>query len=290
MINEDILNKVDALMGANTIGETSTTLWRGVSEKAVNGVKSILAPLGGVIMDIQTDFIVSNPDAQPVVQVEVISSMGDALIDETDWNKTDIANAYVDVKLHRVSRPFALSVYEIANGGRVETKTNSAQSAVANGIMGLFNSAIAETENTAEQVEDFGPEKVADMSAVFGKKPTHTLICSASAYAKLVPTSGFAVDPAKEGAYGIAHIYKCGIMPEGVDIIALTEDAVVGAITTPEIHSGDGLTVRQLGSVADCPMVLKAQRDFNETYRTSVEALAGFKVTNKNFVKLYALA
>lgn len=289
MINEDILNKVNTLMGANDMGETTTALWRGVSEKAVDGVKAILAPLSGVIMDIQTDFIVSNPDALPTVQVEVISDMGDALIDETDWNKSDIHNKYVDVKLHRVSRPYTLSVYEIANGGRVESKTISAQSTVANGVMGLFNQTITDAAITADTISDFGPEKVAELSAAFGKKSTHTLIVSPAAYAKLIPTSGFAVDPAKEGAYGIAHIIKSAVMPANVDIIALTADAVCGAIVTPEIHSGDGLTVRQLGTINDCPMVLKAQRDFNETYRASVESMAGFTVTDKKFIKTYKL-
>lgn len=302
MITEDFNNKLNALFpemtNANTLGSASGELWKGVSEKYADGVAKIIAPIKDCILDVQTDLQVRNPDACPVVQVEVIESMGDAMIDGENWNTSDIKNKYVDVKLHRVSRPFKLTAYDIMRGERVESKVKSAMEAVAQGVNLLFMTAVfdafAVSGIGAEEVSAFGPEKVAEISGIFGSNGNvETLILSPVAYSKIVPTNGLGLNPETKGVYGIGQIYKgetafsIDKMGTGADYIALGKGAIVGAVATPEIlFTKVGQGMQYLGEVAGIPMVLISDFDYNtQTVKCSVETLAGFNTANAELVR-----
>ncbi len=295
MITEDFNNKLNALFptltNADSNGNTLATgdLWQGVSEKFAESVSKIIAPVKDCILDVQTDLQVRNPDACPVVQVEVIESMGAAMIDGENWNTSAIKNKYVDVKLKRVSRPFKLTAYDIMRGERVESKVKAAMEAVAQGVNILFMTEVfntmLETKKSSEAVADFSPEKVAEISGVFGaKSDVETLILSPVAYSKIVPTNGLGLNPNVEGAYGINHIYKgdtsysLSSMGEGADYIALGKGAIVGAVATPEIlFTKVGQGMQYLGEIGGIPMVLISSFDYDtQTVKCSVETLAGF--------------
>ena len=170
MITEEFTNKMDALfpnlVNADANGNTiaSTELWKGVSEKYADNVAKVLAPVKDCILDVQTDLQIRNADACPVVQVEVIETMGDAMIDGTTWDKSDIKNKYVDVKLHRVSRPFKLSAYDIMRGERIESKIKAAMESVANGVVSLFMNAVGANNPATYGVADFSPEKAIEIA------------------------------------------------------------------------------------------------------------------------------
>ena len=142
MITEEITNKMETLFpnltNANSEGNTfanSGELWKGVADKSTDTISGILAPIKNFILDVQPDLQVRNPDALPVVQVEVISTMGGALVDNEAWDKSAIENKYVDVKLHRISRPFMLTGYDLMRGERVESKVAAAMKEVAQGVV-----------------------------------------------------------------------------------------------------------------------------------------------------------
>lgn len=278
-------NRVEEVTNENTLAATDA-LWKGVSEKVAIKCAKTLAPLDGVIIDIKTDYPVVNPDACPVVQVEVIDSMGAALVDATSWDASGVRNHYANVQLHRISRPFSLTAYDLQRGERVEAKICAAAEVVAQGVVAQLAAAIADIAEPT--MDDFGPEKAAQLSGVFDKE-TNALILSPAAYAKIVPTSGFALDPSKDGSYGINKILKSTGLG---DILALTKDAIAGAIVTPAVLSNHGgnMDVREIGNVNGFPLILKTCYDWNETLKCSVEVMAGFAVANESGIKRYAMA
>lgn len=295
MITEDFNNKLNTLFPSLTNADSGNTttaseLWKGVSEKYVDGVKKILAPVASQIMDVQTDLQVRNPDACPVVQVEVISSMGDAMIDGENWDTTNIKNKYVDVKLHRVSRPFKLTAYDIMRGERVESKVKAAMEAVAQGVNKLFYDSINTFVDASASIGQYAPstmtpEKIVELSGLFA---IAGLSLEPSAYSRLVPTNGLGLDPKTEGVYGIDHIYKDELISDYNYVFgfAWAKDAIVGAVATPEIlFTKVGQGMQFLGEIGGIPMVLISSFDYNtQTVKCSVETLAGFTVADENKV------
>lgn len=291
MITEDFNNKLNTLFPSLTNADSGNTtatgeLWKGVSEKYADGVKKILAPVASQILDVQTDLQVRNPDACPVVQVEVISSMGDAMIDGENWDTTNIKNKYVDVKLHRVSRPFKLTAYDIMRGERVESKVKAAMEAVAQGVNKLFYETFGDADRTnllVKSGERLTPETAVTIPATYS---ADYLALSPIHYSGLVPTNGLGLDPKTEGVYGIGHIYKDETIDNGIVGFAWAKDGIVGAVATPEIlFSKVGQGMQFLGEVGGIPMVLISSFDYNtQTVKCSVETLAGFAVTDANKV------
>ena len=296
MINEELKNKMETLFpqmtNANAEGNTfgtTTELWRGVADKATDTIASILAPVKNFILDVQPDLQMRNPEACPVVQVEVINSLGGALVDATDWDQSAIQNKYVDVKLHRISRPFILTSYDIMRGERVESKVAAAMKEVAQGVVGQFMAAIG-AMGSPQGISEFSPEVCATISGCFGDKAeVDTLLLDPANYAKIVPTNSLSLNPEAQGAYGIGHIYKTS--QNAAPIVALTKDAVAGAVATPEVvatYGGQGM--QYLGEVAGIPMVLISTWDYaKQAVKCSVETMAGFTMTDQTKVKGYLI-
>ena len=298
MNTEELTNKMDTLFPqmtnanaeGNTFGTTSE-LWKGVADKATDTIASVIAPVKNFILDVQPDLQVRNPEALPVVQVEVISGMGGAIVDNADWNKSEITNKYVDVKLHRISRPFMLTGYDLMRGERVETKVAAAMKEVAQGVVTLFMRGF--TDSAKETISKFDPETAATISGAFGEMAeTDTLLLDPANYAKIVPTNALALNPNAEGTYGIGHIYKSsGLTIAKANAIALTKDAVAGAVATPEIvqaYNGQGM--QYLGEIAGIPMVLISTWDYDkQAVKCSVETMAGFTITDASKAKGYKI-
>lgn len=229
-------NKIESVENANTL-DSSENIWRGVAEKYVDDVKRILQPVEAVILEVAEGVEVSNPNATPTLSVEVVKSVGNALVDPANFEQSEVANDYVDVKTHLIARPFTLSVYDLMHGERVESKLGAAISAVARGVVSQMNGAISASGVTATEIDEFTPETAAELSGAFDNAETHSLTLKPAMYAKLVPTSNFGIDPAAEGAYGISHIYKSASMPTAFDGYAMTDSAVAGVLATKQIFS-----------------------------------------------------
>lgn len=279
-----IHNKLEDVSNENQVA--TDALWKKVSEKCEIMVKKTLAPLDGITMDMQSELIVQNPDANPVVQVEVIESVGEAIVDCDDWDQTAIKNKYVPVTLHRISRPFSLTCYDLMNGERVESKVLAAAEVVAQGVVAQLAAALTDIE--AEELSDFSPEIAAKLSGEFDVE-AHAMILSPKEYAKIVPTSALSLNPNAEGVYGFDTIRKGNGLG---DVLTLTKGAIAGAIATPAVlkNHGTGMDIRQIGSIAGIPLILKSKYDWNETLKCSVETMCGFAVTNDKHVKKYTIA
>lgn len=301
MIKEDLQNKVDALFpgvlnkvetveNANSLA--TDNLWKTVSEKYVDKVRKILAPISSIYTDVYPDLTVRNANASATVQVEVIDSVGEAIENNADWDKSNITNHYVDVKLDRISLPFFLTAYDLGHGERIESKVGAAMEKVAQHIVKKFYTAAA-AGVSATTLTGFDPETCASLSAAFGNdRETETLILEPAVYAKIVPTNGLSLNPAAAGTYGIGHIAKSLIGVDGVNAIALAKDAVVGAMGTQEILLNQpGQFVQSLGTIAGVPMTLIGHWDYDkQAMKMSVESFAGFTQTSADFVKTYSIA
>ena len=298
MINDEFKNKAAELFPTmfnadaqgNTLG-SAEALWKTVSEKYVDEVRKILAPIDQIHTDVSYDLQVRNPDALPTVQVEVVKSVGDALVDATNWNQSAIQNEYKDVKLHRISRPFKLSMYDIMRGERIESKVGAAMNAVAQGVLAQFFAAASTAgEHT---IAGMDPETAASISGVFGANAeTDVLILDPVQYSKLVPTNGLSLNPETEGVYGIGKIYKSLIPGGAYQGLALAKDAIVGACATPEVLTNQpGTAVQYLGTFAGVPMLLMSKFDFDtQCIKCSVETLAGFAMTTAEHIKKVKVA
>lgn len=185
-----INNKIEDLSNENTL-ETDT-LWAKMSDKFADKCRKILAPLGGVVMDVQTDLQLTNPDALPVVGVEVVNSMGNALVDTDTWDGTNVNSSVVNVQLHRISCPFSLTAYDLQHGERVESKITAAAETVAKGVVAQFAAAIADID--AERITEFSPAAAAEMSGIFDTE-TNALLLSPAQYSKIVATSTLSLNP-----------------------------------------------------------------------------------------------
>lgn len=163
----------------------------------------------------------------------------------------------------------------------------AAAAAVANAVVGELATTLASIDG--EYISDFGPEAAAAMSGLFEHAETNALVLSPAQYAKIVPTNALGLDPQNEGAFGVNHIYKSTGLG---DILALTRDAVAGAICTPAIlseHPGD-CDIRVIGDLGKFPLILKTKWDgWNECVKCSVECLAGFAVVNSTGVAKYTV-
>ena len=301
MITEDLQNKVNSVFpnmfnqiegmdNANALA-ASDALWKTVSEKWVDLTHKNIAPVKDFIVDVYPEMQVANPKANPVVQLEVITSVGDALIDATDFNQTELANKYVTCELKHISRPFSLSMYDITKGERVESKLAAAAEAVAQGVYGQFVTAV-KAAGEAETKGAMSPEIAVEIGAAFGADAeTHKLILDPVSYSKIVPINGLSLNPESEGVYGIGKIHKSYIDGGDTNGIAVTRDGVVGAVATKEVFEGlPGTSVRQI-NVAGIPMLVLAKFDFDtHSIKVSVETWAGFTVTDATRVKTYKFA
>lgn len=285
LVAEDKITNVDA--NGNTI--STTALWQTVAARWVDKTRRIIAPIQSTIADVYDDLQVRNPNALPVVQVEVINSMGDAIIDCTDWSQSAVNNTYVDVTMHRVSRSFKLSTYDLQRGERIESKVAAAMETVAQGVFNQWLSTITTAVSTPTAEAALTPAVAAGLSAAFGDKAeTHSLLLDPVSYSALVPTNTFALNPEAEGAFGIRHIYK-SMLTTGVNGVAIAEGGIVGAVGVPAIlERMPNIEVRYLGTIAGIPMLLKSHfNNDGETLNCSVETMAGFTIADADRIATY---
>lgn len=283
----NMFNEVEGMDNANALA-ASEALWKTVSEKWVDTTHKALAPVKDFIVDVYPEMQVANAKANPVVQLEVITSVGDALVNATDFNQSEIANKYVTCELNHISRPFSLSMYDLTHGERIESKLAAAAEAVAQGVYKQFVQTV-KGAGAATTLGEMSPEVAASISGAFGADAeTHALILDPVNYSKLVPTNGLSLNPETQGVYGIGKIYKSYIDGGTTEGIAVTKDGVVGAVATKEVFEGlPGTSVKQI-SVAGIPMLVLAKFDFDtHTIKVSVETWCGFTITDNTRVKTY---
>lgn len=277
-------NKVDTVDNANTLA--SAELWKVVSDKWVDITKKKLAPVRSAIMDVWQDLQVTNPKANPVVQVEVVTGAGSALVDATSFEDTALTNKYVDVKLKHIARPFQLTLKDLTNGERVESKLGAAIESVMQGVYAQYV-ATAKTAGSQTSLPALTPETAVQIGAIFGASAeTDVCILDSVSYAALVPTNGLGLSPETQGVYGINKIYKSYVDGGTTNAIVTAPNGIVGAVGTKELFSDvPGGSARTI-TVDGIPLMIISKFDFaTHSIWVSVETFAGFSVTDNSLVK-----
>lgn len=275
-----------AAAGNNAI-ETSP-LWQVVAKKAAETVSREIVSIMPYVTDVQTDLQVRDRRAMPVVKVPVYSSVGDPLINATNWKQSHLANSYVDVQTVRVSRPAMISTYDMSNGEQLERTLTLLAETVAQGVYGQFMSAILAACKTPTAKPALTPESARKLSAIFSdRRTTHGLFLAPEHYAELIPTKTTDISPKGFGAFGIDNIARTSMLGNDIDGIAIARDAVAGMVGIPEIlYDMPGLITARMPDVAGIPMLLKTHFDYEtEMLEVSVESVCGFAVTVPDYVK-----
>lgn len=264
-------------------------LWQVVAQRAAETVSREITSIRPYITNVYTDLQVQDPNALPIVKVPVYSSFGDALINATNWDQSAIVNRYVDIQAVRVSRPAFLSVYDMANGERMENVISGLMHVVAQGVYKQFLTACVSANSTPVAMPALTPESARALSALFGdQRVTHGLFLPPVQFANILPYQTIDIDPRNvSGAFGIENIARTSMLGQDIDGLALARDGVAGFVGVPEIlFSMGGMDVYRLPDVAGIPMLLKTHFDYNEErLKVSVESLCGFAVTVPDYVK-----
>lgn len=277
----------------NSLGQTADTLWSVIAPEALDAVTKKYFNLGSVNHVVETN-IIAPAGVRPTVNVEVVTGAGTALKNATDWNASALTNTYAEVKLDRYSAPFGLSSYDIMHGEKIETKIAAAVESVVSRVMNDFLAAVlaaSGTQSVTIAADTFDPSFVAqNISAIFGDYgPVDDLVLSPTYWARIIPTDalGLGTEP---GTYGIEHFHRSAGFNATVSGLtdtanlhglALRKNGIVAGFGTPSFEGMQGIAVRNLGTVAGVPLVLKSwTATGSEVIYNSVETLAGFSVAN----------
>lgn len=305
-------------VGSNDLGQTANTLWRIVADEWIDIVTKKYTYLDAVTTEIRDSITVEGHGVRPVVNVEMMLGAGTAIKNATNWEESALTNKYIPVTLNRISRPFGLSSYDLAHGERVGTKIGTAIAAVVAGVFADFCTLVASampTTLTADAAPvaptsttagtaglltvtqaNWTPEFVAHtVSALFGEYgPVEHLLLTPDALAPLVPANALALDYTAPGTYGIDRITSTAGLSAAITGgkcygLAMRRDAVLMAAGTPDLSGFDPISVRDLGTVAGIPLLLKSWfKPGSEQMWFSVETMAGFALGNTN--ALYGIA
>ena len=267
---------------------TASPLWQVVSQKAAETVSREIASIMPYVTDVRTDLQVRDPQALPIVKVPVYSGTGEALINATNWEQSEVTNTYVDIQTVRVSRPAFLSTYDMANGEQMERIITVLMRTVAQGVYEQFLSACIAANETPTAYPALTPESARALSAIFGdQRVTHGLFLSPAQYANLIPYQTIGIDPKNFGAFGIENIARTSMMGNDIDGLAIAREGVAGLVGVPEVlFNMGGMDVYRLPDVAGIPMLLKTHFNYGrELLMVSVESLCGFSVLVPGYVK-----
>lgn len=290
----------------------SSTIWQKAAEKALTTNGKILAAFGTFTSDIGSEVDAGMPIA--TVNVEKVTSAGSALHDTNDWNVSALTNAYVPVTMHRISRPFNLTLTDVMHGERIEKKLEAAINDAVDGVWERFAMTItaavkAGTVGTQEiTTSTFNPQYVArTLSAVFGDKANlETLLLNPTLYAALIPYETTQVALDAPGALGVTRgIFKSANMANlnGTPTLANNTVTFAGGTALGLATAADGvlmasatidfgqltqaISVRDLGTVGGIKLQLKSWvAPGEEKVMNSVEAMVGFAVGDESRVKL----
>ena len=123
---------------SETINNTTATsaLWQTVWEGGwIDKTRKLMTDLRPLFTDVSSGFDVSNPVAMPVVKINVVNSVGSAMVDTADWETSAVNEAWVDCQSHRISVPFSLTMRELTYGTTIRSKVAAISTVSSMGIV-----------------------------------------------------------------------------------------------------------------------------------------------------------
>ena len=302
--------KLQMEMSGNTLGSTGADLWSVVAEEYADAFSKKYADLSTFCHNV--DGVYNVPaGVQPVINVEVVETAGAALVNTENWEESALVNNYAEVRASRVSRPLALTSYDLAKGEKWAGKRKAAIQAVIEGVFAQLAATVAAvcpTEAAAATAKKVGrvtvdagtftPDFVAQrLSGLFGEYgQTEVLLLNPTLWSKVIPTNALGLNPETEGTLGIGQMQMSAGLGalagdgKGVGLAAMRSGIAYGG-GVPHIAAELGCAVRSLGTICGIPMVLKVWgKPGSEAIYESVETLAGFTVVQPQKVAVLATA
>ncbi len=299
--------RVQVNLSGNSLNAAGATLWSTVAGSAVDAASKKYFDLTR-FSHATVPAVQLPPGVQPVINVPVVLGAGEAKENLTDWATSALSQKYVPVAATRVSTPFGLSTYDIADGENLNKFLAAAVESTMAKVTAIWTAAVAATvpddaattAPTAEAVGKFvtdastwGPEVIAkEVSKVFGDYGApDCLVLSPDLYAAVIPTNALSLNPSVTGTYGIGTMgMSAGLAAVGKGAgkgVAVRAGGLGVVNTVPDLAGLDGVAVRDLGTVNGVHMLLKTTVDpLRETFYCSVETYFGAKVLNPQAVSV----
>ena len=276
---------------AETINNTTATaaLWQTVWEGGwVDKTRKLMTDLRPLFTDVSSGFDVSNPVAMPVVKINVVNSVGSALVDTADWETSAVNENWVNCQSHRISVPFSLTLKELTYGTTIRSKVAAAINTAVQEVLNQFYAAITTASVPVQAKPAMSLELAAEISSIFGDKgETDVLLLDATSRSKLTSLYKYSLDPNVEGTLDIGRIRKVTMLSTGWNGLALSTGGVCGMIAEPDLSPLAGTDVIKISMGEDygISFVLKTWvKPGQERLWCSVETVCGFVVTDADRV------
>ena len=243
----------------NTLNPTSAELWAQVSMNYVDAARQKYYDLTRFTYK-QEPAMALPRGVQATINVPVVLGAGEASVNPTNWNTSNISQKYVPIKADLISTSFGIDMYDLANGetldrflgAAIESTVNKCFEKLGDAVRavlpGSLSATVAPTSVYCGVIvtddSTWGPEVVAkQVSKTFGDfgKPD-SLVLNADLISALEPTNALSLGFDREGTYGIRHIGHSA----GMSYVAGTTSTVgegPDAVTTVD-YVGKGLTCR----------------------------------------------
>lgn len=276
---------------SETINNTTATaaLWQTVWEGGwVDKTRKLMTDLRPLFTDVSSGFDVSNPVAMPVVKINVVNSVGSALVDTADWETSAVNENWVNCQSHRISVPFSLTLKELTYGTTIRSKVAAAINTAVQEVLNQFYAAITTAAVPVQAKPAMSLELAAELSSIFGDKgETDVLLLDSTSRSKLTALYKYSLDPNEDGILDIGRIRKVTMLSTGWNGLALSTGGVCGMIAEPDLSPLAGTDVIKISMGEDygISFVLKTWvKPGQERLWCSVETVCGFVVTDADRV------
>ena len=240
---------------SETINNTTATaaLWQTVWEGGwVDKTRKLMTDLRPLFTDVSSGFDVSNPVAMPVVKINVVNSVGSAMVDTADWETSAVNENWVNCQSHRISVPFSLTLRELTYGTTIRSKVAAAINTAVQEVLNQFYAAISAASVPVQAKPAMSLELAAEISSIFGDKgETDVLLLDATSRAKLTALYRYSLDPNADGVLDIGRIRKVTMLNTGWNGLALSTGGVCGMIAEPDLSPLAGTDVIRISMGED---------------------------------------
>lgn len=261
---------------ANTLA--ASALWKVVSDKVADKTDKVLAPVMPAITDVRESVEMLPGGIAPIVQIPVVSTVGDALVNPSNWEQTDASISYAAVQSTRISRPVGMTTYNLANGDRLESTLAAQINTVAQGIYNQFLTTVKTAAGDAVAKPAISAATVKDIASIFGDAAlVDNLILDIPSYNALIPEQTTDFRPDSLDVWGVHRITRGSMLTTGVNGFAIARGGVSGFVGTPKIEGFKAIETRIIETAYGVPMLVKTWEGADsEMIWVSVEAVCGF--------------
>lgn len=160
-----------------------------LSQTALTTLGDDLTMLEGFSTDVTDD----RAAARQTIQVELVTSAGSVVTNPTNFEVTAATNTNVAVALNHLSRPVEISVQDLNQGQRLETKAKKALQVISNAIQDTALALVTNSNYTNTMIElDASPDYAAFLKSMWAGVTgvdSRNLVLTNEVFAQYLPTN-----------------------------------------------------------------------------------------------------